>query len=90
MSSEELRRLEHLGRIRARLEPLRGQLEKLGQEDFWHLDEAQRVLVEMLANPGHTNFHHLAFSLEWHLKFLWAEYAQLKGIPSSLPEEDAE
>lgn len=86
MTGEEFRRIATLKSMEVRIRQLRPQLEAIGQKDFWHLEEVERLLIDMLAEPGSSFFNDRAFSLSMHLKFLWAEYAQLKGVTTEDPE----
>lgn len=96
MDSETFRRIGVLKAVEQRLRGLRPQLTAIGMTDFWHLDEVERLVTDMLAEPSSSFFPDRGFALNLHLKFLWAEYAQLKGVttdhPSAqdLPTDDAE
>lgn len=86
MTSEEFRRIATLKSMEARIRTLRPQLVEIGHKDFFHITEIERLLTDMLAEPGSSFFGDRAFSLSWHLRFLWAEYAQLKGVSTEDPE----
>jgi hypothetical protein len=77
VTGEEFRRLATLSEIRPHVLALRPQLAEAGLKDFWHLDEAERLLNEMFANPGATNFKKLSLSFQWHLGFLKGEFNQI-------------
>lgn len=85
MDSETFRRIGVLKAMEARLRTLRPQLEEIGHTDFFHLDEVMRLITDMLAEPASSMFADRGFALNWHLKFLWAEYAQLKGLSTDDP-----
>lgn len=89
MSSEEFRRITMMKEMQKRMRATREEYVKIGATDLWHLEHIERLLVDMLAEPGAKNFHEMAYSLTLHLRFFWAEYAQLKGVPTDLPDTQA-
>lgn len=74
MTGEEFGRLVKLGEIRTHLVAMRPRLTQSGVKDFWHLNQAERVLEDMLADPGAKDFRNKSLSLQWHLTFLKAEW----------------
>jgi hypothetical protein len=79
VSRQELERLQVLSRIRIHVGLLRPQLEAAGAEEWFHLDETERLVTELMAAPAAVDFQVKVDSMQWHLKFLYAEYEQLKG-----------
>jgi hypothetical protein len=78
MSGEELSRLLKLGEMRSRLQVVRIQLRAAGMKDWFHLDECDRLIAEMMAVPAAEDFREKSLSLQWHLAFLAGEYEALK------------
>lgn len=77
MTGEEFKRLVMLTEMRDHVLALRPQLTEAGLKDFWHLDEAERMMNEMLRDPGAKDFRDKSLSFQWHLGFLKGEFNQL-------------
>lgn len=74
MTGEEFKRISVLTTMRAHLITLRPKLVALEIKDFFHLEHAERLVTELLAEPAHEQFHEMAQSLYWHIQFCFAEY----------------
>lgn len=78
MNETALARIAVLAKIRVKTSALRAQLLMGGVTDYWHLNECDRLVAELMAEPLHKDYDVIVGSLGWHLQFQMAEYEVFK------------
>lgn len=78
MTSEDFRKLVLLSEMRRGVDRLRTELGIAGLENFFHIEEVERLVADCMAEPAHPEFSIKVKSIIWHLEFAQAELDQLK------------